>query len=641
MKLRSVFFFACIMLALSACSLADDITPPPGYKSPVPQPTLGALFPANPPDLASGATIFAEKCAPCHGAQGLGDGPQAADLPKKPTALGAPEIARAAIPANWYTIVTQGKIETFMPPFKSLDDQQRWDVVAYAFSLATSSTELAQGKSVYQANCADCHGADGKKSAKSDLSDQARMAKLSLDDLVKVINQGVDAMPAFESQLSIEDRYAAAAYVRTFTFPAAQATVPAGTEVPAATAVATEDGAAVPTVTSDASGSADATAIGSPDETIGVINGKVTNKSGGSLPAGLKVVLHVFEHDPTSGQFSEIGKQETTVSADGAYSFANVSMPSSQAFYVSVDYANTTYDSEPAVPAAGQTVYDLPIDIYDTTTDSSGLLADQLHIILDYSKADVIQVVEFYVISNPGAKTVIPAEKGAALITVTLPTGYTNLQFQDGQLGERYIETTGGFGDTFPIPPGDQKYQLVFAFELPYSPNFDFIEPFSLDVSSVTFMVSEGVKANAPGILDGGLKDMGDGGGKYQLYTVGSYKTGQSLKVSVSGAPGQVVSAAPVTGTDATRNIIIGVGALGLALVLAGGWLFWRERKQRAPDEQILPEEGPNGEEEEINGDETLDAIIALDDQYNAGNITYDAYQQRRAELKEKLKGKL
>jgi mono/diheme cytochrome c family protein len=627
MKFSSILFFTFITLTLSACSLADDITPPPGYQSPVPQPTMGPLLPANPPDLAAGAAIFAEKCAPCHGAHGLGDGPQAANLPKQPSALGKPEIARAAVPADWYAIVTQGKIASYMPPFNSLDNQQRWDVVAYALSLGAVPEK---GKSVYDAKCATCHGMDGKKSAKSDFSDQARMAKLSLNDLFKPINMGVESsMPAFESQLSETERYAAAAYLRSFTFAPAHEETASAAESPTgtmtSTALATQASAAVPTTS------------GAPDEIVGTISGKITNKSGGSVPADLKVVLHIFLHDAASSQFSEIDTQETSINAAGIYSFAGLPMPTSQAFYVSVDYADTTYDSEPVVPTAGQTTYDLPLDIYETTTDSSGLLADQVHIILDYSKPDIIQVVEFYVISNPGTKTVIP-KKGATLVTVTLPKGYTNLQFQDGQLGDRFIQTAGGFGDTLPASPGSQKYQLVFAFDLPYSTNFDFIEPLSLDVSAITFLVSEGVKANAPGIIDGGLKDMGNGGGKYQLYTVGAYKTGQSLKINVSGAPNQTVSAAnsgPVTGTDSTRNVLIGVGAFGLALIVAGGWLFWRDRK-RAPDKEILPEPEPD-----INSDEIINAIIALDDQHNAGNIADEPYQQRRAELKEKLKEKI
>ena len=78
MKLR-YFTFALIAVLLTACNftLAEDVTPPPDYKPPTPVPTMGPLYPAAAPDPANGAALYAENCAPCHGATGMGDGPQA------------------------------------------------------------------------------------------------------------------------------------------------------------------------------------------------------------------------------------------------------------------------------------------------------------------------------------------------------------------------------------------------------------------------------------------------------------------------------------------------------------------------------------------------------------------------------------
>lgn len=637
MKFRYILILAWLALGLSACSLAEDITPPPGYQSPTPLPTMGPLFPANPPDLASGAAIYVEKCAPCHGVQGLGDGPQAANLPKQPAALGKPEIAGTAIPADWYTMVTQGKIESLMPPFNSLSDQERWDVVFYALSLSSTPEQLAQGKAVYEANCADCHGADGRKSAKSDFSDQALMAKLTQADLVNFINKGMNDMPGFAGKLSETDGYAVAAYLRTFTFASAQATAaplsttttPEPADLSQGTPAIDETSSVTATTTSIAPVSI--TGTGTPGEIIGTISGKVSKGPNGSLPSSLKAVLHTFTHDPTNSQFSEVASQEAALNADDTYSFINVSMPTSQAFYVSVDYADTTYQSAPLIPKEGQSVYDLPITIYDTTTDMSALAADQVHILLDYSKPDIIQVVEFYVISNTGEKTVIAGGKGEPIVTVSLPKGYTNLQFQDGQLGDRFLRTAGGFGDTSPVIPGNQQYQLVFAFDLPYSNNFEFAQPFSLNVSAVTFLVSEGVRAEGQNLMDGGVQEMADGGGKFQLYSAGSFKSGESLSLMISGKA-QQGAAATIPAGGSTRSLAIGLSTLGLAVLLSGLWLYMR-RQSRVPDDESLNQE----DIETGSRDEILDAILAVDDQYNAGNISEEAYKQRRSELKEKI----
>ena len=638
MKSRFIVLLVLLVALLSSCSLAEDITPPPNYQSPTPAPTMSPLFPVQVPDLASGAAIFATECAPCHGAKGLGDGVMAAQLQKPPAALGKLENARAAAPANWYTAVTQGNMQSFMPPFNSkLSDQQRWDVVAYSLSFGTSPDEITKGKTVYEANCVQCHGPDGKANPSIDLTDQSVMAKLTQNDIAGFVNKGIGTMPAMGGAIVDADVYAVAAYVRTFTFPAAgqlAASLPTSTPV---AAVATPAPGETPL------------APATPVKALGSISGKVTNGSGGAIPADLKAVLHTFDHDTATQQFSETATQEVPVAADGAYLFANLSMAQNRAYYVAVDYSGTTYESDPAIPQQdGKTSYDLPVTIYDTTSDTSGLAAQQVHIILDYSKPDVVQVIEFFIITNPGTKTIVPAEKGGPVIKVSLPKGYANLKFEQGAIGDRYLKTDDGFADTGSVAPGAQKYQIVFAFDLPLpkpglfgGQKLEFAQPLSLKANAVSVLVPEGVTITSSTFSPGGSQDMGNGT-SYQVYNAVGLEPGKSLEIVASGAPKTAGQAATsTTGTNTMQSIIIGVGALGVVLILTGAWLFWRDRKRAGePNDDELDEDGDEPDDED-DTDEILDSIVALDDQFKTGNISEEAYKERRAELKAKLKGKL
>ena len=83
---------------------------------------------------------------------------------------------------------------------------------------------------------------------------------------------------------------------------------------------------------------------------------------------------------------------------------------------------------------------------------------------------------------------------------------------------------------------------------------------------------------------------------------------------------------------DNRRALLISAGAFGVALILAGVWMFLRDRGKQ--DDEDFEE----GEDEFETAEEVMDAIIALDDLHRAKKIPDGAYQLRREELKERLK---
>ena len=166
---------------------------------------------------------------PCHGETGLGDGEQGIQLGVTVPAFGLPEIARPASLAQWYTTVTRGNMERFMPPFASLSDQERWDVSAYAMTLHTSQEEIEKGKQLFETNCADC--------STDFFKDQSKMSALSEVELARIIKQGNEEIAAFGANLSEDEVWAVAAYLRTLAYvtdSVASASTPLSTTEPAA-----------------------------------------------------------------------------------------------------------------------------------------------------------------------------------------------------------------------------------------------------------------------------------------------------------------------------------------------------------------------------------------------------------------------
>lgn len=624
---KLAFILILLALILSACnlSLAADITPPPGYQAPAvmpqAQPQSVAFYPLVAPNPGAGAEIYAEKCAPCHGTSGLGDGERAADLPNPVTPLGTVEVARLATPVEWYTIVTQGNLERFMPPFPSLNDRQRWDVVAYALTLNPDAQQVEKGQAIYQADCASCHGETGKGDGPSaggltlpDFSDQEFMAARSTNDFYQAISNGVEpGMPAFAEQLSEDERWALTAYLRSLSFTAGveQTLVEQQTQELAPPAASVDP-------------SLDATAVISETLNSGVITGHVTNASGGDFIVGTEVMLHGFD------AMQLAISQTAQLAEDGSFTFPGIELKEGLTFFTTLQHQGVTYGSEFITIEQGQESLDLPILIYDTTSDTSALKIDRLHLFLEQLDDKTIRVAELYIMSNLGDKTIVAPNPGEPSITFALPAEAQDLQFQNGELGGRFVKTAQGFGDTASIYPGASNYQILLAYTIPYNRKLQFSKEMSLPSDAIVVLApKEGIKVKGQNLVEAGTQDVS--GVSYQLYNLDGLASGQSLELTVSNQlslPG-----------GNTSNLVIGLTALGLALLLGGVYLFWRNRQaEKLDEEDELDDLSASDLMDEETPEALMDAILALDDLYHQGEIQEDAYIQRRAELKSRLK---
>jgi mono/diheme cytochrome c family protein/cbb3-type cytochrome oxidase subunit 3 len=650
-RFRKLILFTGLLiggLLLTACefSLAADVTPPPGLNT---APTTnrsetvntGPFYPLVAPNPANGAGIYAEKCAPCHGPRGLGDGPQGAQLPNPVPAIGQPEFSRQAKPSDWYAMVTNGNLERYMPPFASLSEGQRWDVIAYVLSMGMSETELEQGSLLYAENCAECHGPQGKGDgpAAASLSamparftDQSWMAQRSGGELFAAVRDGLGGdMPAYGESLSEVEIWNVVGYLRSLSFVG-------GAQVAAeqATAVSTPgpEPTADPDATEELAGTPEATEIAetTPGLVSGTVRGEVKNGSGGAVPEDLVLTLHSLDH------MEVVSTTTTAINSDGTYRFENVEFLPERVFVVTADYGGATYGTDVAIVEPGTTELILPLSIYDTTTEASLLTVDRLHVFFDFSRPDVVQVVELFVISNPTNKTLVAVEEGQGVVEFTLPAGATNVQFQDGELGGRYVPTENGFADTAPVRPGQGQYQVMYAFDMPYDRKVDISQAFTMPVDAMIVMTpAEGVRLRSDFLQDSGVRDVQ--GEAFQMYTGSSLPAGEPLTFTLSGLPDASGTLDIRGASTSPTGLIIGLGALGLVLVGAGVWLYRRNnRGTYLQDEAELIDADDMIEEVYEDPETIMDAIITLDDMYAAGELPEDAYQQRREALKKSLR---
>jgi mono/diheme cytochrome c family protein len=613
MKLRHLILLTITTILLAACNftLAQDVTPPPDYVPPTPVATMGPLYPASMPDIANGATIYAEKCAACHGETGMGDGEQGKQLPVSVAALGLPATAQKAIPSDWYTTVTQGNLEKFMPPFSSLSDQERWDVIAYALTLHTTPKQIEEGKSLFEANCADC--------AKN-FSSQKMMSALSEDDIIQIVKEGLADIPAFGSKFTNEETLAVAAYIRSLTF--ATPTVALVSTAPSTADAGTPSAKTTP----PAEGTPQVESTSTPAKILGAgsVSGSIKNQTGAGLPSGIKVTLHGYKHgtDTTTAP-EEVVTLEGVLNDDGTFVFADVDVNEGLIFLAEATVNGLTYKSEFAIAKAGMTDLNLaPILIYPTTEDFSVLKIESLQIFFDLANADTAQIFEVYSIVNTSDKTVVVKMGDEKIPFIAFPTDAKGLGYEATQNSAPFMQIDSGFA----MPPSEKPYGLIAYSSVPNTKTINISQTALAPIDSVSLLIPEGVKVKGKTLTDSGTQAMGSQ--NFHVYTSGGLGKDESVDFTLTGTP-QNTSVNPDIMQN--KNLLIGVGALGMALIFAGAWMFWRDRNRK---EEVDEEESDEFEDPES----LMDAIIALDDLHRAGKIPDEAYQQRRNELKNALK---
>ena len=599
-------------LALSACSLAGDVTPPPGSQpissvnqqpaatqpgaeAPVAEPTTSGpvdvttASPARKPSAVSGSVLYAAHCAECHGATGQSDGGSVSKLPAPPPVLADPATLRGMTPRDVFTTITQGRLDKFMPPFgDSLTDAERWDLTAYVYALSTTQEEVDQGKDLYIANCGECHGESGQ--TLRDWTSADYIATTSPQTIYDAIQAGVPEIDdhVFAAKLSEAELWSVVDFARTLSY---EYLAP---------------GALLP-------------------EQAGTVIGQIANgTAGGAKPADLSVNLIGFTDMSMSGTYT------ATADADGRVTFEAVPFTQGEQFILTTEYGGATYHSDVFSFESGQTSAQIALPVYDVTDDPAAIRISQLHTFVMFENAGQVTIGQMAVVSNDGDKTYAPSD--GKTIRLSVPAGASGVASPDGLEGETYAVDEQGYVDLRPVPPGDSSLQVFFQYQMPYSGQLDFAQRLDYPADVVNLLIGD----TSVGVTGEGVSDLGTQsiqGMTFQQFQRSNLAAGDTLAFDVSGTAGS----SSVTGTAGpaaplavtTGNTVnIGIGLFALAALLAGVGYWWYRRRGDAAAPRA---------EKPADREELLDAIAELDDDLAAGKISPEDHRRERAWLMAEL----
>ena len=543
---------------------------------------------APPPNPLSGKDLYAQNCAPCHGATGNGDGPSASGLSVPPIAFADPNAVAGKSLAELFDITKNGNMQRMMPPWKNrLNDGQIWDAVAYAWTLHTTPAQVEMGKAVYEANCAACHGTDGKGTATGpNLSDFAATSKVSQAAWAQTVAGGKGKMPAFGDKLSAAEQAAGLEYVRSLAFggPMFRGPLPKGT---------------------------------------GVISGTVVNGTTGAPMPDLTVELGIFD------QTSLLEQRTAKTDSAGVFRLTELPTDAGIVFAGRVEYQGMPSSSDFITFEPGKNELNLPLSVFETTTDASGVRADRVHFIMDFGPGQA-QIAELMVFSLDGNRAYVG--DGAGVLRFTLPAGAQGLEIDGDTQDGRYQVTADGFVDKLPLQPGESTRQVLYRYALPYTGDkLDFTRTLPYAAANVNALVTDiGQKLTSDDqLVNQGVRETQQGN-FYNL--VGqNLPAGQAVTIQMTGlAAASAAAGAEVTpttgGGTATGRILlwvlIGLAATGAVLLVALPLL--RRRGAEATGA--------------VTRDEVVDALARLDMAHEAGELSDAAYRDERMRLKAQLR---
>jgi len=537
-------------------------------------------------NASAGKASYNQNCAPCHGATGQGDGPSASGLGVPPAKLGDYASIAGLSLEEMFNVTKNGRMARMMPPWSArLNDAQIRDTVAYAWTLHTSPSEVALGKALYADNCASCHGTDGKgKAPMLDFTDYAATSGATLNNWSQILSQGRGNMPPFAPKLGAAEQQAVLEYVRNLAIgPMPQAAASKGS---------------------------------------GVISGTVTNGTTVVPVPGIEVSLGIFDGA------TALEKRTTTTDSAGHYRFEGLSTDPKLAYLARVQYpAGMPFGSDTASFKDGQEAIGLPIMVYETTQDGSGISADRLHFIVEFEDNQAV-VAEIVVFSHSGNRTYVG--DGTGVLRFALPPGARGLEISDGQLGERYIAAGDGFIDQMPLPPGKGVRQTLFRYTLPYTGTAaELTWQIPYPAAAVNVLLADvGEKVTSDRLANQGLRQTQSG--SYISLLGQSLPAGEPLTLRLSGLPGGASTSESATPSAAQPFLFVVVGLAGAAAVLLVALPLLRRRAASSTA-------GAGAGRGSVDRDGLIDALARLDVAHRAGELSDAAYRDERLRLKAQL----
>ena len=351
------------------------------------------------------------------------------------------------------------------------------------------------------------------------------------------------------------------------------------------------------------------------------ISGRVVNGTlGATVPEGLEVVLLTLDEN----RAQIVGRDSVAVDAQGRFQFTGFVTGPELTYRVAAADGLFT----PSVDLRDAADWsDIELVIYERTKALDDIWVSSYSFLVPSidARSQTMGVLGAIDIRNEGdtvwmADLTDPALSGPQLLRFSLPEGYSGLSVESDLPPGNVMEIGTGFALSTPAPPGE--FNILVSYLLAYDGNgfeFPLNLPFGADV--VRFMMpEEGITITGEGLGPPRTTVVNDR--TFTIVEGSGFERGTRINVAIKGLPSPTFVERAVDYFGGRAYIPILAWLVGAAFLSLLAYAVIRARNRPVAA-------GPTRSE-------LVDAIAALDDLRDAGEIGPEEYAAERAELMRK-----
>ena len=370
----------------------------------------------------------------------------------------------------------------------------------------------------------------------------------------------------------------------------------------------------------------------------GVITVRLRNGTTGQALGPLAISLLLFDGE------NLVAEHQATADADGVAAFDGLPTDPSWAFVAEAKYQGIPFNSEMQQFEPTAAALEFPLEVYDPGGNKEDVSITRAHWVVNLETPDRLDVAELYVFDNTSKRVYEGEHKGPGdkplVLALFMPPEATDVSFEGGELGDRFLEVNGATYDTLPLAPGQR--QVLLRYSLPVSDGraalshpvaypiaaLNLLAPdLGMDIEAADWQVGDKLQTPSGDYLNYSLTNIAADASPNVIFD-GISADRLTRIAPVDEAHRQIVDPSATPGISGQPYLPFVVVGLGIAILGLG--ILWVSRRQRA-----LQVQQPALRQAQHQA--LIQQIADLDDAYEAGEMSEAEYRAQRQMLKSRL----